>query len=64
MFYNFEDLLNVEEACEMLRMSRNSLYVLLKNGDVKGYQQGRIWKIPKQAIIEYISKRSGISLQS
>ena len=60
MFNAYEDLLEVEAACEALHMSRNCLYALLKSGELKGFQQGRIWKIPKQAIIEYITEKSGL----
>ena len=60
MFDNFEDLMDIAETCDALKMSRNSLYVLLKTGELKGYQQGRIWKIPKKAVIEYILCKSGL----
>ena len=61
MFDLYDDLLDIEAARELLRTSRNSLYKLLHSGDLKGYQQGRVWRIPKQAVIEYIKKRSGIT---
>ena len=61
MFDQFEDLLEVDEVQELLHMSRNSVYVILRSGELKGYQQGRIWKIPKQAVIEYIKRRSGLA---
>ena len=62
MFNAYDDLLNVQEACHMLRISRNSLYGLLKSGELKAYQQGRVWKIPKRAILEYITDRSGVKI--
>ena len=61
MFNAFDDLLNVQEACKMLRMSRNSLYVLLKTGELKAYRQGRVWKIPKKSVMEYLSEKTGIT---
>lgn len=60
MLENYPDLLVIDEACEALHMSRNCMYQLLRSGDLKGFQQGRIWKIPKNAIEEYIRRRSGI----
>lgn len=54
------DILSVEEICEALRIGANQAYDLLKNGKLKGYKQGRIWKIPKQALIEYIVEQSKI----
>ena len=54
------DILSVEEVCEALRIGANQAYDLLNNGKVKGYKQGRVWRIPKQALIEYIVKQSKI----
>lgn len=56
------DILSVEEVCEALRIGANQAYDLLNNGKVKGYKQGRVWKIPKQALIEYIVEQSKIKL--
>ena len=60
MFEQYEDVLDIEQVCDILKMSRNSVYALLKSKALKGYQEGRIWKIPKLAIILYIKKRSGL----
>lgn len=60
MFEQYEDLLEVEAVQELLHMSRNCVYELLRSGGLKGYQEGRIWKIPKQAVVEYIKSRAGL----
>jgi len=61
MFTEYEDLLTVDEACEALRLGHNMIYALLKRGELKGYRCGRIWRIPKAALEEYVRGRSGIS---
>ena len=58
----YGDILSVEEVCEALRIGANQAYDLLNSGKVKGYKQGRVWRIPKQALIEYIVERSRIKL--
>ena len=60
MFNNYPDLLNIEEACEIMHMSRNTLYELLRNKDIKAFQVNRIWKIPREAVEEYCRRRSGL----
>ena len=60
MFELYDDVLEIEDVCEILKMSRNCVYAVLKCGELKGYQQGRIWKIPKQAVIEFVKKKSGL----
>ena len=54
MFENFPDILTVEEACEALRIGYNAAYNLLTEGRIKAYKNGRIWRIPKESLIEYV----------
>ncbi len=60
MFTEYEDLRTVEETCEALRLGHNMIYALLKNGELKGYRCGRIWRIPKAALEEYVRRQSGL----
>ena len=60
MFNNYPDLLVIEEACEILHMSRNTLYELLRNKEIKAFQVNRIWKIPREAIEEYCREKSSL----
>ena len=58
MLSEYPAVLTTEEACEALRMGYNALYELLQSGMLKAYRNGRVWRIPKQAIIEYIIAES------
>ena len=60
MLEQYEDVLEMEQVCDILKLNRNSVYVILKNKELKGYQEGRVWKVPKQAVIQYIKKKSGL----
>ena len=59
MLEEYPDVLTVEEACEILRVGDNAIYSLLNTGAVKGYRNGRVWRIPKLAVQEYILERIG-----
>ena len=61
MFEEYDDLLDVEAVQKMLHISRSRLYDLLHSGRIKGYQQGRVWRIPKQSVVQYIKDCSGIA---
>jgi len=50
------DILSVEEACEALRVGYNAMYELLNSGKVKAFKNGRVWRIPKVSLQEYITK--------
>ena len=54
MFENYDDILTVEEACEALKIGYNAIYGLLSTGKLRGYKNGRVWRIPKAALVEYI----------
>lgn len=62
MFNEFGDILSVEEVCEALRIGANQAYEILNCKKLKGYKQGRVWKIPRQALIEYIVEQSKIKV--
>lgn len=47
MFEEYADVLTAEEACEALRIGYNALYELLNSGKLKGFRNGRVWRIPQ-----------------
>lgn len=58
MFEEYSDVLTAEEACEALRIGYNALYDLLNSGKLKGYRNGRVWRIPRLALQEYILEQA------
>ena len=60
MLEEYHDILTSEEACEALRVGYNAMYDLLNSGKLKGYRNGRTWRIPKLAVREFILENSKI----
>ena len=60
MFEQAEDLLTVPEACELLRIGRGAIYPLLASGQLKASRNGRVWRIPKDSVILFIRRNSGL----
>ncbi len=58
MFNEYNDLVTVEELCDMLSIGKNAAYKLLSSGDLKCFRFNRMWKIPKQSVVEYILRQS------
>lgn len=52
----YDDILNIDQACELLRIGKGKCYEDLRTGRLKGFQLGKTWKIPFPAIIEYVKK--------
>ena len=61
MFENYDDILTVEEACEALKIGYNAMYELLNTGKLRGYRNGRVWRIPKAALVEFIREMAKMS---
>ena len=56
----YADILTVEEVCEALRIGENAAYALLGSGQLKGFRNGRSWRIPREAVRRFILERAGL----
>jgi len=61
MFNQYEDIMTVSDVAEALFIGKNRTYELLNKGVLKGFRIGRVWKIPKAAVQEYILSQSRIN---
>ena len=59
-----EDLITVEELCDILHIGKNAAYRLLSSGKLKCFRIGRVWKIPRACVDEYIREQSGKNFKS
>ena len=57
MFEGYDDILTIEEGAEALRIGSSQAYRIVRSNQLKAYKEGRDWKIPKTALIQYIQKR-------
>ena len=59
MYENFEhEILTVEELMELLYIGKNTAYQLLNSGEIRAFRIGRVWKIPKEAVGEYVVRKA------
>ena len=57
-FDYYDTLITSEEAAQMLGCGMNTIYKILNSGKLKAMRIGRVWKIPKRAVQEYIMTES------
>ena len=50
-------LMTLDELCETLMIGRSTAYQLMKSGDLGAFRIGRIWKIPKAGVLDYLQER-------
>lgn len=59
MSYNDpNELITVDELCEILSIGHNAAYNLLNNKKIKAFKIGRVWKISRMAVEEFIVTQS------
>ena len=59
MYDYFEkELLTVDEVAEVLYLGKNTVYELLRSGELKGIKFGRVWRIPRNSIKMMIEEKT------
>ncbi len=53
-FDNYPDVVTPEDIQKMLRIGRNSVYDLLKQGKIKSLRVGKKYLIPKTSVINFL----------
>ena len=53
-FENADEILNIDQYCELLDVGKSTGYKLLKSGRVKGFKIGKVWKIPIKSIEAFV----------
>lgn len=53
-FGNYPDVVTPEDIQKMLRIGRNSVYDLLKQGKIKSLRVGKKYLIPKTSVINFL----------
>ena len=53
---NLPLVLHVKDLAEILSISQNTAYALVRSGKIRSVRTGRTYRIPKDALIEYLNK--------
>jgi len=61
LFSEYPDVLNIKQLCNALNIGKNTAYRLINDGDIKSITIGKVHKIPKCYVIEYILNNASIS---
>lgn len=52
------DILNLNETADYLRVSKQTVYNMIKDGRIKAYKVGREWKILRSDVVAYLESVS------
>lgn len=62
MYNDPNDLISIDELCTLLSIGRNAAYHLLNTKQIKAFKIGRVWKISRVAVEEFILTQSELIL--
>ena len=55
LFAEYPDMLTHADLCTMLSLRRNSVYALLRANKIRSRKIGRLYRVPKQCVIDFIN---------
>ena len=64
MFNSYDDLITIDDLCDMLAIGKNTAYHLLNTNQIHAFRIGRIWKIPREAVSRSEERRVGKECRS
>jgi len=48
------ELLTIDEFCDLIKVSRRTAYRWIKSGRLKAKKAGRLWRVPREAVEEFL----------
>lgn len=58
------EIMKFEEVMEYLNIGKSTLYKLLRSGEITSFKIGKVWKILRQSVEDYIKKQMKYRLKS
>ena len=52
----YPPVLCLKQLCQILAVSHNTAYALVRSGQIHSIRIGRIYRIPLEAVIDYLCK--------
>lgn len=49
-----QEYLTPPEVMKLLHIGKNSLYTILSTGQLKAFRVGKLWRISRNAILEFV----------
>ena len=57
MYENIPEIMTLRECQELLKIGKNTMLELIHSGELSAFRIGNRWKIPKEAVVEFIKYR-------
>lgn len=51
------EVLNLDEACQFLRIAKPTLYKYIRKGQIPAFKMGRVWRFHKESLELWVKDR-------
>lgn len=58
MYNDPNDIISIDELCSILSIGRNAAYNLLNDKKIKAFRIGKVWKVSRMAVEDFILTQS------
>lgn len=62
LYEKYPPVLHVKEMADILSISHNTAYNLVRSGQVRSVRVGRTYRIPIEAIVDYLNKSKFVAI--
>lgn len=52
-----EDILDIDQACEFLKLSKPMIYKCVRTGRIPAFKVGKVWRFDRETLHEWAKKR-------
>ena len=60
MFEEYEPIMSIQDVCDALMVGKNTVYSLIKSGKLISFRIGKIWKVNKDDLVEFVYRESNL----
>ena len=57
MYKTIPEIMTLRECREILKVGKNTMLNLIHSGEISAFRIGNRWKVPKEAVLEFIRYR-------
>ena len=64
MFDEYGPVMNVQDVCDVLMIGKRTVYDMIKSEKISSFRSGKVWKINRDSLVEYVLRESKLPLHS
>ena len=63
LFVSLPEVLNSKDAAKALDVPDCTLRELARNGEIRGFKVGSVWRFTRKSLVEYVQRQEAVSMK-